>query len=115
MSYEYLKTKNEDGIVRITLNRPPLNVLTIAMMEEMVKAFKWAQGESGALVVLDAEGKAFSAGVDVADHTPDKVEQMIDVFDRLFIAMFEVEKPIVALVNGAALVAVTSLFLPVIW
>jgi cyclohexa-1,5-dienecarbonyl-CoA hydratase len=39
----------------------------------------------------------------VADHTPDKVGQMIDVFDRLFIAMFEVEKPIVALVNGAAL------------
>ena len=44
MSYEYLKTKNEGGIVRITLNRPPLNVLTIAMMEEMVKAFNWAQG-----------------------------------------------------------------------
>jgi cyclohexa-1,5-dienecarbonyl-CoA hydratase len=103
LSYEYLKTKNEGGVVRITFNRPPLNVLTIDMMEEMVKAFNWAQGESGSLVVLDAEGKAFSAGVDVADHTPDKVGQMIDVFDRLFIAMFEVEKPIVALVNGAAL------------
>ncbi len=103
MSYEYLKTKNEGGAVGITLNRPPLNVLTIAMMEELIKAFNWAQREPGALVVLDAEGKAFSAGVDVADHTPDKVGQMIDVFDRLFKAMFEVEKPIVALVNGAAL------------
>lgn len=103
MSYEYLKTKSEGGVVRITLNRPPLNVLTITMMEELVEAFKWAQQESGSLVVVDAEGKAFSAGVDVADHTPDKVEQMIDVFDRLFESMFEVEKPIVALVNGAAL------------
>jgi cyclohexa-1,5-dienecarbonyl-CoA hydratase len=103
LSYKYLKTKSEGGIVGITLNRPPLNVLTIAMMEELIDALKWAQQEPGALLVIDAEGKAFSAGVDVADHTPDKVGQMIDVFDRLFKTMFEVEKPIVALVNGAAL------------
>ena len=103
MSYEYLKTRSEDGIVGITLNRPPLNVLTISMMEEMINAFKWARQEPGSLVLIDAEGKAFSAGVDVADHTPDKIEQMIDVFDRLFEAMYLIEKPLVAAVNGAAL------------
>lgn len=103
MSYENLKTKSADGIISITLNRPPLNVLTIQMMEELIEALKWAREEPGSLVVLDAEGKAFSAGVDVADHTPDKVGQMIDVFDRLFETIFSVEKPIVAAVNGAAL------------
>lgn len=103
MSYEFLKTKAEDGIVRITLNRPPVNVLNIPMMEEMVEAFKWAKDQEGCLVVVDAEGKAFSAGVDVGDHTPEKVDKMIDVFDRLFEAMNEVEKPIVAVVQGAAL------------
>jgi len=103
MSYKYLKTRSEGGIVGITLNSPPLNVLTIPMMEEMVTAFKWAQQEPGKLVVIDAEGKAFSAGVDVADHTPDKVDQMTSVFDRLFEAMSGIEKPVVAVVNGAAL------------
>ncbi|NMB41204.1 MAG: enoyl-CoA hydratase [Firmicutes bacterium] len=103
MSYEFLKTKNEDGLISITLNRPPLNVLTIPMMEEMIKALKWARQEQGTLVLIDAEGKAFSAGVDVADHTPDKIDQMIDVFDRLFEAMYLMEKPLVAAVNGAAL------------
>lgn len=103
MAFKYIKTASDEGIVKITLNRPPLNVLTIEMMEEMIEAFKWAKGEPGAVLVVDAEGKAFSAGVDVADHTPDKVGSMIDVFDRLFLAMDDVEKPIIGVVNGAAL------------
>ncbi len=103
MSYEYLKTSNANGLIRITLNRPPVNVLTIDMMEEMIKAFQWAQAEPGSLVLIDAENKAFCAGVDVADHTADKVELMIDVFDRLFMAMDAVEKPLVAAVKGVAL------------
>ncbi|NMB35167.1 MAG: enoyl-CoA hydratase/isomerase family protein [Firmicutes bacterium] len=103
MPYKFLKVRNEEGVVGITLNRPPLNVLTIDMMEEMVKAFQWAQEESGNVVVVDAEGKAFSAGVDVADHTPDKVGSMIDVFDRLFLSMAALEKPIIGVINGVAL------------
>ncbi|OPX84263.1 MAG: putative enoyl-CoA hydratase echA8 [Pelotomaculum sp. PtaB.Bin104] len=103
MSYESIKVNNEGGIISITLDRPPLNVLTIAMMEELILAFKWAQQEEGQLVLLDAAGKAFSAGVDVADHTPDKVNAMVDVFERLFKAMSETAKPIVCAVNGAAL------------
>lgn len=103
MNYDCLKVINEGGIASITLNRPPLNVLTIPMMEELISAFKWAQQEPCQLILLDAEGKAFSAGVDVADHTEDKVESMIDVFDRLFHAMAGIDKPIVAAVNGAAL------------
>jgi len=103
LAFKYIKTASDEGILRITLNRPPVNVLTIDMMEEMIEAFKWAKGEPGAVLVVDAEGKAFSTGVDVADHTPDKVGSMIDVFDRLFMAMDDVEKPIIGVVNGAAL------------
>lgn len=103
MAYKFIKTKNEGGVYSITLSSPPLNVLTIEMMEEIIDALAGAGEQAGQLVVLDAEGKAFSAGVDVADHTPDKVEKMIDVFDRLFYAMNNIDKPIVAVVNGAAL------------
>lgn len=103
MSYRYLKVKDDGGITSITLNSPPLNVLTISMMEELISALNWAKVQPGNVIVLDAEGKAFSAGVDVADHTPDKVDKMIDVFDRLFHTMNDIDKPIVAAVNGAAL------------
>lgn len=103
MNYGFLKVKSEDGVFSIILNRPPLNVLTIPMMEELIIAFRRAGQEPGALVTLEAAGKAFSAGVDVADHTPEKVQQMIDVFDRLFLAMAGIDKPLVAVVDGAAL------------
>lgn len=103
MTYEFVKTSNDNGIIRITLNRPPLNVLTIPMMEELISAFLWADQEAGSVVVLDAEGKAFSAGVDVLDHTADKVDKMIEVFDGIFAAMDAIAKPIIGVVNGAAL------------
>jgi len=98
-----MKTGSEAGVVKITLDRPPLNVLNIEMMEELIIALRWAGEQPEPLVAITGEGKAFSAGVDISDHTPDKVEMMIDVFDRLFLTMAEIEKPIVALVNGAAL------------
>lgn len=103
MNYENIKVDSEGGIAYVTLNRPPLNVLTIPMMEELVSALEWAIREPGGIIVLGAEGKAFSAGVDVADHTEDKVDKMIEVFDRIFLTMSGTDKTIIAAVNGAAL------------
>ncbi len=103
MAYQFLKTKSEAGVVTIILDRPPLNVLNIEMMEELIVALKWADEQPESLLAITGEGKAFSAGVDIADHTPDKVDMMIDVFDRLFLTMSEIKKPIFAIVNGAAL------------
>ncbi len=103
MSFNFIKVNNTDGLISITLNKPPLNVLTIPMLQEISDAFAWAKQETGKLILLNAEGKAFSAGVDVADHTADKVKKMIEVLDSLFINMYENDKPIVAAVNGVAL------------
>lgn len=103
MSYNFIKVNNADGLISITLNKPPLNVLDIPMLAELADAFAWTKQEAGKLILLNAEGKAFSAGVDVADHTPDKVNKMIEVLDSLFINMYENDKPIVAAVNGSAL------------
>ncbi len=103
MAYKYMHTKSEDGAATIILDHPPLNVLNIEMMEELIQALKWANEQPEHIIAITGEGKAFSAGVDIADHTPEKVDSMIDVFDRLFLAMSEINKPIAALVNGAAL------------
>jgi len=103
VSYRFLRYGVENGLSTVTLDRPPLNVLTIEMMEEMIAALQEADADPGSLILLQAAGKAFSAGVDVADHTPEKVEQMMDVFERLFVAMAGLKKPVVAAVQGAAL------------
>jgi cyclohexa-1,5-dienecarbonyl-CoA hydratase len=103
MEYKTIVVEEKDGIGRITLNKPPLNILDIAMMREMNAALKSFQGSNLKVLILSANGKAFSAGVDVTDHTADKVGEMIEVFHEIFSNMLKVKAPIVALVNGAAL------------
>ena len=103
MSYNFLNVKNENDLITITFNKPPLNVFTIPMLQETADAFAWAKKESAKLVLVNAAGKAFSAGVDVADHTPEKVDKMIETLDELFINLYEIDKPVIAAVNGLCL------------
>jgi cyclohexa-1,5-dienecarbonyl-CoA hydratase len=102
--YESIACDVQDGVARITLNRPPLNILNIAMMKEINSALESLDSRDGAkLLVIDHEGKAFSAGVDIKDHTADRVEEMIDVFHRIFRLLGALELPTLAVVKGAAL------------
>lgn len=103
LAYEFLKTNSTDTLAYITLNRPPVNIINIAMMEELICAFKWAEEAPGSLIVLNAEHKAFCAGVELAEYAGSQAEEMLDTFNRLFITMSAVEKPLVAAVNGVAL------------
>ena len=96
--------EGQEGVKRLILNRPPLNILNIEMMEEMVDALEGFSSDKGAkILVLMAEGKAFSAGVDVEDHMGDKAAPMIRIFHRIFELLETFECPTVALVGGAAL------------
>src|SRR5579862_9548692 len=94
-----------DGPVgRIRLRNSPLNVIDILMMEELA----WALGEIEArpeisVIVLNGEGKAFSAGVDVAAHTPDKVEEMLGEFHAVIRALVATKKVTIAAVHGHCL------------
>jgi len=96
--------ERERGVVRITLNHPPVNIMDILTMKEINAALEGLQGdEETKVVVFTARGKAFCAGVDVKDHTVDKVHEMIQVFHRIFRQMWSLDIPTVAAVNGAAL------------
>lgn len=102
--YKFIKFKSEDALARITLNRPPLNWLNIEVMEEINGVLELlAEEEALKLLVFDAEGKAFSVGVDVEDHMDGKAAKMIDVFHGMFKRLFNLAVPTLALVNGAAL------------
>jgi cyclohexa-1,5-dienecarbonyl-CoA hydratase len=106
MNFEHILFEVKAGIARLTLNKPPLNVLDIAMMREINTVLDELDGNAGVKVLVfdAAEGsKAFSAGVDVTDHTADKVEEMIEVFHGIFRRLDQLELPTVAVVGGAAL------------
>jgi cyclohexa-1,5-dienecarbonyl-CoA hydratase len=99
-----------DGVAKVTLNRPPLNILTLAMIHQLAEALDTvAQLTQIKAAVLRAVGKAFCAGVDIADHTPDRTEPMIREFCALFTRLRTLPVPTIALVRGAALGGGTEL------
>jgi cyclohexa-1,5-dienecarbonyl-CoA hydratase len=104
MSYQYIETQFKDGLGTITLNRPPVNILNIAMMEEINHVLKGWQGQQDLKVVLfDAKNKCFSAGVDVGEHMGDLAPKMIKVFHDMFRLMNTLGVPTVASVYGSCL------------
>jgi cyclohexa-1,5-dienecarbonyl-CoA hydratase len=102
--FENILFEREGGVARITLDHPPVNIMDIPTMREINAALETLQGdEETKALVFAARGKAFCAGVDVKDHTADKVEEMVEVFHRIFRQMWSLEMPTIAAVNGAAL------------
>lgn len=94
-----------DGLATLTINRPPLNVLDIATMEQMDAALNGLAADPAVrlLTIAAAGQKAFSAGVEVADHTPDKVDRMIEIFHSVIRRIESFPVPTLAAVHGAAL------------
>ncbi|HDI78266.1 MAG TPA: enoyl-CoA hydratase/isomerase family protein [Desulfobacteraceae bacterium] len=104
MGYRHIETEIIDGVGKITLNRPPLNIMNIAMMEEINSVLKeWKDKKDMKLLLFNAKGKAFSAGVDVGEHMGDLAPRMIEVFDGMFRLLNTYLIPTVASVQGACL------------
>jgi cyclohexa-1,5-dienecarbonyl-CoA hydratase len=78
--------------------------LNLQALRELTQALDGASADGSLKVlVLTAEGKHFSAGVDVADHTPERVGEMIPAFDRLCLRLSQLPFVTLALVQGHAL------------
>ena len=94
----------EGAVARIELRNPPLNVIDIAMMEELARSLAEMEGRSDiSVIVLGGNGKAFSAGVDVAAHTPDMVEEMLAKFHAVIRLLVATTKVTIASVHGLCL------------
>jgi len=91
-------------VARIELRHPPLNVIDVPMMEELARSLAEVESHQDvSVIVLSGEGKAFSAGVDVAAHTPDKVEEMLAKFHAVIRALIATKKVTIAAVHGHCL------------
>jgi len=94
----------EENIARIILNRPPLNAINIEMMTQIGDALESLHNQDHIkLIIISSACKVFSAGVDMIDHAPQKVFQLLEAFHRIFLTMGEIGKPTIAAVNGPAL------------
>jgi cyclohexa-1,5-dienecarbonyl-CoA hydratase len=105
-NYKDIQFAITDRVARITFSRPPLNILTIAMMKEIADAISQAGQASDTCAIVFAastSSRAFCAGVSIEEHKPETVYQMLDGFHSIFRGLNTLSKPVIALVGGAAL------------
>ncbi len=88
---------------RITLSDPPLNILDLAMLQELREAIRAVKPDRHALIIEAQGEKAFSAGASVQDHLGDRVRGMLEAFHDCFRMLARLDLVTVALVRGAAL------------
>lgn len=102
--FEHVDLDSDGGVWRLVMDRPPLNILNIEMLDEINSVLETAAGDGSVkMLIITGRGKAFSAGVDVAEHLPDKAELMLATFRRTFDLLASIEAPTLAAINGAAL------------
>jgi len=87
----------------ITLDRPPLNILNVSMMELLDAALERALPKSDILIFQGAGVKAFCSGADVADHAPKRVGKMLSAFHAVFRRLAAAECLTIAAVHGYCL------------
>jgi cyclohexa-1,5-dienecarbonyl-CoA hydratase len=92
-------------IARLTLARPPLHIFDLAMVGELQVAIdSIASRQDVSVLVIDADGdRAFSAGVEVRDHFPENLQDMIERFHELCRGILSLDAVTVASVRGLAL------------
>jgi enoyl-CoA hydratase/carnithine racemase len=113
-----------EGIATITLNRPDkLNAYILEMGEEVVDAFRRAQGDEAVrVVILTGAGRGFCAGVDLehlkaahaAGEAPSSGPKLgeEDFIRKLPLELLDAKKPVIAAINGHAIGVGITMALP---
>ena len=101
--HETVQLQLEDRTARITLDRPPLNILDIAMMQALDAVLKRAVPRCDFVIFQGAGPKVFSAGAEIADHSPKRVGKMLAAFHGVFRRLISADCVTIAAVHGFCL------------
>ena len=103
-TFSKIRLQVEAPIARIVLENPPVNVIDLRMMDELLGAMQHVQERPDiSAVVFSGAGVDFSAGVDIKAHTPDLVRGMLEKLHSVIRAVASSEKVTIAAVHGNCL------------
>ena len=105
MEFQNITLEKKEGIAKLTINRPPVNVMNYETLVEINTVLEELRKdeETKVLLIRGSGNRAFSAGVEVNDHLRERMPKMMREFDRMFRLLRSLGKPSIAVVNGVAL------------
>lgn len=105
MAFQNIIVEKQAGVTKLTINRPPVNVMNYDTIAEISTALEELQkdAETKVLLIRGAGNRAFCAGVEVKDHIGDMVPKMMTGFEKMIKLLRGFSRPTIAVVNGVAL------------
>jgi len=108
--YQYLLVEADAPVAVVTMNRPDRrNALSVALMEELIGCFRTlGQNREIRVIILAANGPAFSAGHDLSELIDREIgdyRHVFDVWTDLMALIQNIPQPVVAEVQGIATAA----------
>jgi enoyl-CoA hydratase len=97
-----------DHVAHLVIDEPPVNALTISLLDDLLNALRRAGEEQAvrAVVIESAVPRFFCAGLDLAvlaDRSEAEIHEMVErLYTQLTGVMFDLGKPMIAAVSGAA-------------
>ncbi|TWT06780.1 enoyl-CoA hydratase [Planococcus sp. CPCC 101016] len=117
--YETIKTELQDGILTLILNRPDkMNAYTEKMSEELLHFYKEVNhNDNVRVIVVTGSGRAFCAGMDLSVggstfSSEQSSEEYRDLGGQVSLQVYEVNKPVIAAINGPAVGIGMTMTLP---
>jgi len=99
-----LNFSHEGAVANLVLDDGKGNVLDAVMMAEMLDIFESLKSNPNVkLITFQGEGKHYSFGASVPEHTKDKAADMISTFHKLFTTMMDLSIPTLSMVSGQCL------------
>jgi len=104
MTFSTIQFHPGPRVASIVLNRPPLNIINIELLDELNAAWSEVEDLKAQVAVISGAGdRAFCAGVDVADHAPDKIEAVLEKFHRTILRIRRSDCVSIAAIHGHTL------------
>ncbi|MEO0080258.1 MAG: enoyl-CoA hydratase-related protein [candidate division WOR-3 bacterium] len=107
MDFKFLIVSSAERIGWLRFNRPPVNALNTAMVLEIERAIElFARDDAVLVIVMTGEGRTFVAGADISEmsgFTPLQARTFAQTGHRVLAKIADIEKPVIAAINGAAL------------
>jgi enoyl-CoA hydratase/carnithine racemase len=108
MELEGVRLEQDGRVAKVTLARPEKrNALSLEMLRKVIKALEAVPSDAG-VVILAAEGPAFSAGHDLAemiDRPGDYYSELFATCSRMMESIHALPQPVIARVQGVATAA----------